>query len=67
MSFAAVIFVRLLVCWIVGFGTLCVLSRILEPKHPRKKEVLDLCPWCRYDLRTTPERCPECGRVPDRS
>jgi hypothetical protein len=54
----------------VPYWFLAIASSILPAfafwrrSHPRKLEA-GLCRVCGYDLRATPERCPECGTVPE--
>jgi hypothetical protein len=41
--------------------------RIAIPEWQRRHRDPTLCIKCGYDLRATPNRCPECGAVPSKS
>jgi predicted amidophosphoribosyltransferase len=42
-------------------GSVCPILWLRNRKNPAKNGA---CPVCGYDLRATPDRCPECGAIP---
>ena len=44
--------------------SLFVAGHQLRQKRRRARELAGFCGRCAYDLRATPDRCPECGNVP---
>lgn len=47
-------------------GALPIARFLLSPRRRRAaRAAAGLCVTCGYDLRATPERCPECGAVPE--
>ena len=49
--------------WLIALAVLpAAIWMMLAHRRPRRR-VLGTCPNCDYDLRATPDRCPECGQV----
>jgi hypothetical protein len=51
--------------WFLLILTLILPALMLCSRHRRPKSQSGRCPNCGYDLRATPNRCPECGIAPD--
>jgi hypothetical protein len=54
-------------CWLLAGVTGILpawrLARLIQAIRRRRRPRIGLCPNCGYDLRATPDRCPECGAM----
>jgi hypothetical protein len=48
---------------VVSLAAILPLAWLVAKVRSRARHREGFCPSCGYDLRATPERCPECGRV----
>jgi hypothetical protein len=47
----------------VGLGTLPACAATAGVRRRRRERAVGLCRACGYDLRATPQKCPECGTL----
>ena len=50
----------------VAAGAVLPSALVIQRRRASGRHAAGCCPACGYDLRATPERCPECGRATDR-
>ena len=48
------------------FSSILPLIWLIRSRLRRQNKSSTCCPSCGYDIRATPERCPECGAIPQR-
>jgi len=50
-------------CWLVVLVTLLPLPWLVHRTRRARRRRAGHCPACGYDLRASPQRCPECGAL----
>jgi hypothetical protein len=51
--------------WFALMFALLPAARLIVIVRSRRRDIESRCRTCGYDLRATPNRCPECGAVPE--
>jgi hypothetical protein len=52
--------------YLLSFSAILPLARVVGFARRQRSKNTHMCAVCGYDLRATPDRCPECGNAADR-